>query len=305
MKKLLFSLLYAGFIISCQSPNQAIHEQEEKDSDSLSASIHGQEHKYYLAKHYWDDIPLPDSLSEIGLEGFKESLEDYLLLLQTFPPAMANETMRGFLNRKVTSSTLVIQVGDLIENYLYNPLSPLRNDKLYATFLEYKLTFPGIEDIFLVRTRYQLHIISRNNVNQTAEDFTYITRKSREASLFTTKSNYTLLYFYNPTCPFCEETTKKMIQSRILNEFKTVRQGLAILAICTEPSQKNWSSYIRSLPSDWINGYNDKISNQQRYDLRALPSLYLIDKDKKVLLKDAPFSQIESVLSDLKAQEVL
>ncbi|WP_293913676.1 MULTISPECIES: DUF5106 domain-containing protein [unclassified Sphingobacterium] len=305
MKKLLFSLLYAGFIISCQSPNQAIHEQEEKDNDSLSTSIHGQEHKYYLAEHYWDDIPLSDSLSDIGLEGFKESLEDYLLLLQTFPPEIAKETMRGFLNRKIASSTLLMQVQDIIENYLYNPLSPLRNDKLYATFLEYKLAYPGIEDMYLVRTRYQLHIISRNNINQAAEDFTYITPKSGETSLFNIKSNYTLLYFYNPSCPFCEETTKKMIQSRILNEFKTVRQGLAILAICTEPSKKNWSSYIRSFPSDWINGYNDKISTQQRYDLRALPSLYLLDKDKKVLLKDATFSQIEYVLSDLKAQEAL
>lgn len=32
------------------------------------------------------------------------------------------------------------------------------------------------------------------------------------------------------------------------------------------------------------------------YDLKAMPSLYLLDGQKRVLLKDAPLSQIREVL---------
>ncbi|SUJ06328.1 AhpC/TSA family [Sphingobacterium spiritivorum] len=302
MKKLVFLFLYAGVIISCQSPNKTNLEQHEKNLDSLTASIHGQEHKQYLAEHYWDNIPLADSIPTAGLAAFKESLADYLLLLHTFQPSVAKETLTGFLNRKITSASLLIQVGDLLENYLYDPLSPIRNDELYATFLEYKLTFPGIEAMYLVRTKYQLNIISKNRINQTAEDFIYSTAQSKKASLFDIKSRYTLLYFYNPDCPYCEDTKEKMRQSQVLNELKTARKGFHILAICTQPDKKKWSDYIKSLPADWIHGYNDKIPTQQLYDLRALPSLYLLDKDKKVVAKDATLQQIETVLTGLRQQ---
>ena len=305
MKKIAFLFLYAGFIISCQSKNKTNLEQHEKDLDSLTASIHGQEHKQYLAEHYWDNIPLTDSIPEASLPVFKESLADYLLLLHTFQPSVAKETLSGFLNRKITSVSILMQVGDLLENYLYDPLSPIRNDELYATFLEYKLSFPGIEAMYLVRTKHQLNIIYKNRINQTAEDFTYSTVQSEKASLFDIKSSYTLLYFYNPGCPYCEDTKEKMTHSQILNALKTNRQGLRILALCTEPGKKRWSDYITSLPADWIHGYNDKIPTQQLYDLRALPSLYLLDKDKKVIAKDVTFQQIETLLAGLQQQGLL
>lgn len=91
-----------------------------------------------------------------------------------------------------------------------------------------------------------------------------------------------------------------MKQSNILKQLKTVRQGLSILAICTEPTKNTWSDYILSLPADWINGYNDKLHTLQLYDLRALPSLYLLDENKKVICKDATFEQIETVLAELQ-----
>ena len=302
MKNLVLILFSTAFIVACQSPYREQSNLHDKNIDSLTASIHGQEHKHYLAEHYWDNIPLSDSLSAVGLPAFKESLADYLLLLHTFQPELAKETMTRFLNRKITSVPLLIQVGDLLENYLYDPLSPLRNDELYAIFLEYKLTFPNIEDIYLVRTRYQLNIISKNRINQTAEDFTYMTAQSKKTFLSAIKSNYTLLYFYNPDCPYCKDTTAKMKQSNTLKQLKTVRQGLSILAICTEPTKNTWSDYILSLPADWINGYNDKLHTLQLYDLRALPSLYLLDENKKVICKDATFEQIETVLAELQQQ---
>lgn len=302
MKNLVLIASCTAFIIACQSPYRKENNVNDKNIDSLTASIHGQEHKHYLAEHYWDDMPFSDSISAAGLPAFKESLADYLLLLHTFQPSVAKETMTGFLNRKITSATLLLQMGDLLENYLYDPLSPLRNDELYATFLKYKLTFPNIEDMYLVRTRYQLNIISKNNVNQTAENFTYMTAHSKKTSLSAIKSNYTLLYFYNPDCPYCKDTTEKMKHSNVLKELKTVRQGLSILAICTEPTKNTWTDYILSLPADWINGYNDKLPTQQLYDLRALPSLYLLDENKKVICKDATFEQIETILAELQQQ---
>ncbi|MGJ1265552.1 DUF5106 domain-containing protein [Sphingobacterium spiritivorum] len=291
-------LFYIGFI-ACQSPDRTANNLHDNNLDSIAASINGQEHKHYLAEHFWDDIPLADSIPTVRLQYFQQSLVDYLYILNTLQTTIAKKMLKEFLQKKITSTVLLLQTSDFFENHLYNPLSPLRNDELYAIFLEYKLTFPDIEDIYLVRTRYQLNIISKNKVDHIAENFTYTTPKLQKQSLFDVKSKYTLLYFYNPDCPYCEDTTVKMSRSRILQKLTSTRQELRILAICTESTQKKWSDHIVSLPKNWINGYNNKISTQQLYDLRALPSLYLLDREKKVILKDATFQQIETILSEI------
>ena len=43
-------------------------------------------------------------------------------------------------------------------------------------------------------------------------------------------------------------------------------------------------------PDEWYNGYDPNlvIRNDMLYNIRAIPSLYLLDEDKRVILKDAP-----------------
>jgi len=38
------------------------------------------------------------------------------------------------------------------------------------------------------------------------------------------------------------------------------------------------------------------LKNDEIYDLKAIPTLYLLDKDKKVVLKDVTFNQVENYL---------
>lgn len=53
--------------------------------------------------------------------------------------------------------------------------------------------------------------------------------------------------------------------------------------------------HLKDFLEEWINGYDKKtvIKEKNLYDLKAIPTLYLLDKDKKVLLKDVMVGQIE------------
>ena len=59
-----------------------------------------------------------------------------------------------------------------------------------------------------------------------------------------------------------------------------------------------WKKHLSEFPNEWINGYDKKftIKEEQVYDLKAIPTLYLLDKDKTVLLKDATAPAIEAYL---------
>ena len=52
------------------------------------------------------------------------------------------------------------------------------------------------------------------------------------------------------------------------------------------------------MPAGWMVGMDrEVVKNEALYDLKAMPSLYLLDGNKQVLLKDAPYEAIRQALS--------
>ena len=82
----------------------------------------------------------------------------------------------------------------------------------------------------------------------------------------------------------------------INNEFAA--GNLKILAVYPDEDKEEWERHLPDFPKEWINGYDKKlvIKEKNLYDLKAIPTLYLLDKDKKVLLKDATVAQIDQYL---------
>ena len=74
---------------------------------------------------------------------------------------------------------------------------------------------------------------------------------------------------------------------------------LTVLAIYAEEDQERWKSTLSSLPEGWLFGSDRYVVQEQAlYDLKALPSLYLLDADKNVLVKDRPYVLIAASLFD-------
>ena len=74
---------------------------------------------------------------------------------------------------------------------------------------------------------------------------------------------------------------------------------LAIVTIYPDDDVEEWFAHLDSLPSTWFNGYDDgmKITHERLYDIKAFPTLYLLDKDKNVIMKDTSIESVESFFS--------
>ncbi len=61
---------------------------------------------------------------------------------------------------------------------------------------------------------------------------------------------------------------------------------LAVLNIYIDEDLGEWFKYMSVYPGKWYNGYdhNHIIRDDTLYDVRAIPSLYLLDRDKKVIM---------------------
>jgi thioredoxin-related protein len=144
----------------------------------------------------------------------------------------------------------------------------------------------------------KLTLSRQNTIGSLANDFPYTTPGGSVQRMYEIKSIFLLLYFNNPECEACKEMKASLSQSAIINQ-KLKTGELKVLSIYMGTDKTNWRSHLGDYPKQWLQGIGDDetLYKIKIYDLSAIPTMYLLDKDKKVLLKDYFTSQsIEQVV---------
>lgn len=302
--------LSATVLLSCQGNNTETKNAVVKDSTNMSIAKHNttpysphipnsigseKEKAIYVVKNYWNDFNFADT-SIISSGYGEQAIVDFI---STFPHADLSIVRNGFKNllaKSNNSQTISTFFISQFDRYLYDGNSPLYNDLYYEAFLRELLAAKSITENQKMLYETRLKLVSRNQQGTKAANFVFNTLKS-SSSLYDVEAEYVLLMFYEPGCPACEHTIKTFQASAGLNQLienKTVK----LLAIYPEGVLETWSNYQQNIPSTWINGYdaNQKVINQGLYDLKASPTLYLLDAEKKVILKDAQVARLFQVL---------
>jgi thiol-disulfide isomerase/thioredoxin len=130
-----------------------------------------------------------------------------------------------------------------------------------------------------------------------ANDFVYTQANGVEGTLYTLESEILLLYFYDPTCEDCHELKEQLNTSEIVNQLIDEKR-LVILSVYPEDDMDLWMPYTKQIPSNWINGYDKgaTINVEGLFLLTSLPTLYLLDEEKNIVLQTTTFEDIEQEL---------
>jgi hypothetical protein len=174
----------------------------------------------------------------------------------------------------------------------------MRNDEFFIPFLEHIVESSKVMDESKIRPRLLLELVYRNRIGAKAEDVVYTTASGGSGRLHAISAKYVLLMFYNPDCKECKITTEELKRSPAVTS--AVSSGrLKILAVYPDEDLDIWRSHLNELPSSWINGYDKSlvIRTNQVYDLKAIPTLYLLDENKNVLLKDTSIGHLNDFLA--------
>ncbi|MCF0173348.1 MAG: DUF5106 domain-containing protein, partial [Bacteroidales bacterium] len=187
---------------------------------------------------------------------------------------------------------------------LGNPNSNLRNEELYIPLLQSLIDSPFASAEEKEKAVHDLPLFKLNRVGQKAADFPFRLMNGRTSSLYAIESGYTILFFSNPGCPACREIMETLA---LLPDFDQLIEDktLAVANIYPDEDLAAWREYASIYPKNWYNGYDEyqTIYNTPLYHIRAIPSVYLLDSEKKVILKDAPTELLVSVLSQLLGGE--
>lgn len=253
----------------------------------------------YVVQHYWDNYNFKDSLLLANKDITDQAFSNFLYMLMESPHGVAQKGVNTLLGRAFAAEGGAFErFTDLFELYFYDPNSPCRNEELYIEVLNYIVGNEKIEPINKIRPESQLRMALKNRVGAKATDFEYTLKSGAVGHLYDLNSDYTLLFFNNPDCHDCARVKKFISSSVVFNELCAGGE-LEILSIYPDADLELWKS--AKYPSMMINGYDADltITSDELYDLKAIPTLYLLDAEKRVILKDAPVEGIEMWLDQI------
>lgn len=254
----------------------------------------------YLVMHYWDKFDFDDEKLISMPEVTEQAFVDYINILYYVPFAKAEESLKFTLSRAEQNSKMYEYFGTLFEKYYYEANSPFMNEEFYIPVLKELVSSKLLNDSDKSRYSFQLDMSMKNRVGSSATDFTFTLSSGVSRKLSSVKSEYLILMFSNPDCSTCAAVTDAMLKSEVLNKVyamnNTTRTMITTLNVYPFEDIDDWETQLPSLPSNWINAYDKgmTITKQKLYDIKATPTIYLLDSNKKIILKDTTLETIES-----------
>ncbi len=259
---------------------------------------------HFQTIHYWDHFPFEDSLCIIQ-EGFADQVfTGYANLLQQADIQYAKESIKRMMTRAGTAADdpvvrkkILLKFFGLTEYFFYHPNSPYRNDDILIPALEVVVSTPLLDSTEKQRPLFMLDMVLKNRPGDQAGNFSFVRAvrnfpytddPSSVEYLYDLEAEYILVMFINLGCPSCHQVKEEIIRSELINQMVETRK-LVILTVYPDKDLEGWQENLTELPAEWIHSYNPdgEIRNGSIYDLKAIPTLYLLDKNKRVMVKDA------------------
>ena len=288
-----FACLLGMSLVSCS------HAQQQKTKEfrlpDVPVTLTAPEDRAaYLSLHYWDHFDFADTSLISRPEITEQVFVDFISILPHTPKAQ--EAVDSLFRRALADREMLYHFISLGDKYLYEPNSPMHDEELHILFLRALVNHPGLEETDRIRPRHLLEMALKNRPGDVATDFTVVCRDGRSRRLSDIKAGYVLVYFNDPDCEDCHRVKELLTLSPVVNDL--LESGrLKLLSVCVEGKTPAWEK--AEFPAGWIDGYDadQRLTREQVYDLKAMPTLYLLDAEKRVILKDASFEQVEERLS--------
>ena len=298
-------LLLAVFTVSCGQGKKAEQFKALPFPEIIPPAMMSdpQDLARHLAGHYWDRFTdtsclyPSDSVLVNGVDKgeVEQKFADwtYILDMVSFKDA---ETAVSRLYSKAlaceqadTSSGVFEFFTEMAYKYFYDPNSPLRNEDLYNAYVRRLAGYEGLTPEMRGKYEYYAKMTSLNRTGSVATDFRFSDRYGKIHTLHGIKAPLTILFFSNPGCNACLEIINVLKDEPAISSM--IDDGtLAVLNIYIDEDLQGWRDYMPIYPEKWYNGFDPDlvIRTENLYNVRAIPSLYLLDHEKRVILKDAP-----------------
>jgi len=132
-------------------------------------------------------------------------------------------------------------------------------------------------------------------IGKVAPDIDMFLPDQSSKSLHQVNARFTVLYFWDSECVHCKHITPELHE--MAERFRNI--GLQVFAVNTEADRNQWLSAVETYGiQNWIN-VNDThnlSAFRERYDIFSVPTIYLLDENKRILAKMITVEQVAEIV---------
>lgn len=305
MRRIAYILMVLLMAVGCrraQAPSTVSVPKVYYKVPEAPSMLSGQERiDDFYARNWWRDFDFADT-AQVALSDTAYMVRlfaDWATVLERVPDSVGVRSVEQVMDRASASKNTFDMFVMAAREVLADPNSQWRDDELYMPVLRVRIASPFTDEATRERLRYRLDILSQNRIGHKANNIRYTLFDGFEGTLYGIKAEFTLVFINNPGCEMCRTVREEICASALLSGY--IASGrLKVLAIYPDQDLDEWLRYRSEMPSAWINGYDREcvMRSEGTYNLTAIPSLYLLDSGKTVLIKDAvSIPLIESAVS--------
>ena len=259
----------------------------------------------YFKNHFWDDFDFSDERM-VRTPFLQQKIDRYLkeLTVQTSDSLikeadfMVNKAQAG-KNKEVLSYTIWYITSQ------YEQPKVVGTDGLFVHMFEkYYATgvMPVTDSSTIQKIGQRVATLKPTLVGKIMVPPTVSDTLRRPIAFQNIKADYTVVFFYSPSCGHCRESAPKL--KKFVDEYKG--KGVEVVAIAIEQSPEEWKKFIKEFKLERaINGYDYSFRTDynRQYDVLTTPTVYVLDKNKKILARKLPADQIEDFIQFHKRQQ--
>ena len=261
----------------------------------------------YVKDSWWSGVSFDDE-SLVRTPFFEPKLEEYYkYYVAPDPDSVISEVNYMLLVARESREMFKYLLGKFTDKYI-NP-EYMGQEKVFL-FLFDKYYSKG--DTTWLTQKQRKFIFDRayslmaNQLGEQGADMHMLDTSGKALSLYSIKSPYTFLTFWDPNCGHCKEMVPR-IDSIYRAKWKGL--GVKIVGVNVDDGANDaWKKFITGHKlNDWINIYQARsvkeeeakkgVANfRQLYDVYKTPTLYMLDAQKRIIGKMLTLEQFDEVL---------
>lgn len=268
--------------------------QVELPVKNVKNTLDAEKNREYAKSHYFDNVSFTDPRLW-RTNYFPELIDNYITnIIEQIPDTVANHASL-LVGKSVGNDFCFIQMLSRLMNYsMQSKLMGMENvwAKLAEDYVFDKKN-PLITMMQEVQMKDKYEPLKLNRIGMTGQNIRIADINGDTINTNDIKAEYTILYFYNPTCEHCKKITP-LLRDNIYAKYKD--KGLHVIAIDIDSDIDAWQNYVTTNKiTDWTNcaDPNYKSDFWKYYDTGSIPAIYVLDRNKKIVARKIDEQNLE------------
>ena len=276
------------------------YKNAHNTKDSLTA--------FYAARsHYWDGVNFMDGRI-VRTPVFEKKLKTYFdAYISPEADSIIHETNWMLALGRNDPEMFKYLINYFVDTY-FNPRI-MGQDKVFLNLFEKYFSKESpvtwLSEAQLKQISDRAYMLMANQLGTQAGEMNLIDTNGVMKNLYSVSAPYTVVAFYDPNCGHCKVEIPKM-DSLYKAEWK--KEQVQVYAVMVaENSMTDWKPFIRQYGNGWVHVHqtvemkaeeekNKQPNFHQLYDVRSTPTLFLLDKDKRIIAKNLALDDLDKVL---------